>query len=164
VSEYIKKIIVIMGVVLILATAGAVSWLFVSGKLTFADQNAKLAPTEVICDTVIVNTFNDAMFYTRRAGASTVSIDKESIKNLNSEIKAEAGYENDPTCQTIIYLTAIYEEDYDGAKSAYEALKKLHDKNIFASNNIRGNQPLFTYEGSMYPFSPEGKTQGGLGG
>ena len=159
-----KKIILIVAIVLILAAVGVVAWLFMSGKVALTYQEAKIATSKIVCDTPIVNKFNDAMFYTRRAGASTVSIDVEGIKNLNSEIKAKAEYENDPTCQTIIYLTAIYEENYQGAKAAYEAVKELHDKNIFANNNIRGNQPLFTYEGSMYPFSPEGKTQGGLGG
>lgn len=159
-----KKIILIVAMVLILAAVGAVTWLFVSGKVALVYKQAAPATTTIVCDTKIVDTFNEAMFFTRRAGATTVSIDEEGIKKLNTEIKAKAGYENDPTCQTIIYLTAIYEENYDGAKAAFQAVKELHDKNIFANNNIRGNQPLFTYEGSMYPFSPEGKTQGGLGG
>jgi hypothetical protein len=159
-----KKIILIVVMVLIFAVVGAVTWLFMSGKVALVYKQATPATTTIVCNTQIVDTFNEAMFFTRRAGASTVSIDEQGIKNLNAEIKAKAGYKSDPTCQTIIYLTAIYEEDYDGAKAAYEAVKELHDKNIFANNNIRGNQPLFTYEGSMYPFSLEGKTQGGVSG
>ena len=158
-----KKIIVIVSIVLILAATGVAAWLFVSEKIAFVAQANKPVTPKVICNTEIVNTFNDAMFYTRRAGASTVSVDDEGIKNLNTNIKSSAGYETDPTCQTILYLTAIYKEDYEAAKVAYLAVKELHDKRVFADSNIRGNQPLFMYEDSMYALSPEGKKPGGVG-
>jgi len=159
-----KKIAVIVSIVGVLAIVGAVTWLFVSGKVVWAGSTTYVGTTKIVCDNELVRKFNDSMFYVIRGADTTATIDTEGLKNIKTDIKGKEGYAADPSCQTILYLIAVYEEDYEGSKAAYEAVNDLYDKNLFANSNIRGNQPLFMYESSVFALSPEGKTQGGVGG
>ena len=158
-----KKIAVIVSIAVVLALAGVTTWLFVSGKLVWVDSNTRPATAKIVCDKATVDTYNSAMFFIIRGSDTTASIDSKGVDDLKTEIQAKEGYREDPTCQTILYLTAVYKSDYEAAKAAAASVKELHDKNIFADNNIRGNEALFMYEASVFALSPEGKAQEGMG-
>jgi len=157
-----KKLAIIVSVVLLLVVGAAVG-LFVSGKVAWVGPDTKVVTAKIVCGPELVSKYNDAMYVTFRNNEKLPSLDVEGIKNIKTEIKAKAGYEKDPTCQSMLYLIAIYEEDYEGSKLAYETVKKLHDQGLYADNNIRNNPPLFMYEAPVFGLSPEGKAQPGVG-
>jgi len=157
-----KKLAIIVSVVLLLVVGAAVG-LFVSGKVAWVGPDTKVVTAKIVCGPELVSKYNDAMYVSFRNNEKLPSLDVEGIKNIKTEIKAKAGYEKDPTCQSMLYLIAIYEEDYEGSKLAYETVKKLHDQGLYADNNIRNNPPLFMYEAPVFGLSPEGKAQPGVG-
>jgi len=157
-----KKLAIIVSVILLLVVGAAVA-LFVSGKIAWVGPDTKVVTAKIVCTPEVVSKYNDAMYVSFRNNETLPSLDVEGIKNVKTEIKGKAGYEQDPTCQSMLYLIAIYEEDYEGSKLAYETVKKLHDEGLYAENNIRNNPPLFMYEAPVFALSPEGKAQPGVG-
>jgi len=150
-----KKITVIIIIVIILAAAGAVAWLFMSGKLAWVDNTTKPAVAKVVCGNDIVDKYNDASLLLGRNGESKLTVDTEGIKEVKTAILAKDGNKEDPTCQAILFWIGYRETDYEATKTAYEAVRKLHDQNIFPNNNIRGNEPLFTYAQVLFTISPD---------
>lgn len=150
-----KKIAAIITVVvLVLALAGVVSWLFMSGKLAWVDSNTNTVAVKAVCGTDMVNKYNDASFLVGRNGSSELTVDDAGIKAVKNDIMSKNNYKTDPTCQAILFWISIRYQDYDTAKSAYDAVHALHDQGHFADNNIRNDQPLFTYEEVLFTISP----------
>ena len=144
----------------ILALLGAgVWWLFTSDRLTYNSDPVSRPNSSLVCGADTVDRYNDAMFYAVREGSSDLTIDGESLNNLVVEIKNKVGYKNDPTCQTILFWTAVQNDDYSAAKDAYDSIKTMHDRGAFADSNIRSNQPLFTYESYLLQLSGSSASQ-----
>lgn len=143
----------------LLIVVGVTAWLFASGHLVWS--NGKTNETASACGSDIVNKYNDAMYMIGRGGSSEPSIDEAGVKDVQSEVKHKAGYEKDATCQTLLFWIAIHNSDYSAAKTAATAVKELHDKGQFADNNIRGNDPILTYDTVLYGISPEAKEKAG---
>ena len=160
-----KKIVTITAIAILVAAIGVIAWLFASERLVFANPNAgvgAVAPKPV-CDTNLVAKYNDAMFFIGREGSEEPTLDEEGIKNIKKDVISKNNYKIDPTCQTLLFWIAVHESNYDAAKTAYEAVKELHDRHHFADSNIRANAALFTYEGVIEALSPEADTQGDAG-
>lgn len=152
-----KRVVQIIFIVIILLAVGAVVWLFASGQLVWAkDKQVVATESEIICGDETVTTYNTAMTMMVRGDDQTdYSIDKEGVEKLVGEIKGRSGYENDPTCQTILFWTAINNLEYEAAKAANAKIQELHDKHIYANSDIQGNGPVSTYEAALYSISPE---------
>jgi hypothetical protein len=160
-----KKILTIILVVIILAAAGAVTWLFMSGRLAWVDPNTKAVTVKAVCGTDIVNKYNDASVFIARNGSSERTVDEEGLKSLKTTIVGKDGYKDDPTCQAMLFWISFRNKDYEGAKAAYTAVRALHDKGLFADSNLRSNDALFTYEDVLFTISPDaGKSTKALGG
>jgi len=151
--------IIIISVIVILALTGTVTWLFVSGKLVWAGSSMQTSSTKIVCGEDLINKYNNSMFYMLRGNDTTTSLDVEGIKNVKAEILTKDGYKTEPSCQSMLLLIALYEADYDGAKAAFEAVNALHEKNIFADSNIRGNLTSDLASDAVYTLSPEYKLQ-----
>ena len=141
----------------VLVAAGLV--LVVSGRLVWVDDDAGVASARPVCDSGVVDTYNDAMFMIRREGAEEPSIDEAGVKQIETSIQEIERYENEATCQTLLFWTALYHGDYESAKSAHAKVKSLHDQGVFADSNIRGNQALFSYEQLLKGISPEAEAE-----
>lgn len=161
-----KRILTVLAIITSVLIGVGVWWLFATDRLTYSSNPDSQSNRVAICGADIIDTYNDAMFYDLREGSSDLTIDEESLNNLVVEIKSKAGYRNDPTCQTILFWTAVQKDDYPVAKDAYESIKTLHDQGIFADSNIRSNQPLFNYGTYLLQLSGSGASQaeGGVGG
>lgn len=150
-----KKIITIILVVIIVAAAVAATWLFMSGKLAWVDSNTKTVTVKAVCETDIVNKYNDVTFLVGRNNSSVLSVDEQGIKDVTAEITAKENYKTDPSCQAMLFWISYRNKDYETAKSAYDAVHSLHDQGRFADSNIRGDEPLFTYEEVLFTISPQ---------
>lgn len=149
-----NRIIQITVIVLILLAVGVVVALFMTGKLVWSNTTRQVS-THVVCGSDVVNKYNDAMYYVIRPGSDVPTLDTEGIKTINEDIKKKDGYKDDPTCQTLLFWIAIHNNDYTAGNEAYLAVKGMHDKGIYADSNIRGNDALFTWEGVLFPISPD---------
>lgn len=142
-----RMVTVSISIVIIVALLGVgIWWLFNTGRLVYV-ANPSTTSTAVVCDSSIVDKYNTAMYYEERNGSTQPTIDEAGVRNLVSEIKGKKGYDTDATCQSILFWVAIYNKDASAARTAYDAVKSLHDKRIFADSNLRSNEALFTYEG-----------------
>lgn len=154
-----KTITVIITVIILLGLAGAVVWLFMSGKLVWVGNDNKQivsSTSAIICNDETVTKYNSAMTMMVRGNDSAeYTIDEKGVDALNADIKTRSGYENDPTCQTILFWTAVYHQQYDPAKTANDKIQELHAKHIYADSNIQGNAPVSTYEGVLKSISAE---------
>lgn len=160
----INKVIPIVAIGVAVVVIGLTVFGLVSGRLVVVSQSSQVVVAPNVCDTAVVNTYNDAMFYTTRNGSLTASLDQDGLKKLETEVKAKAGSADDPTCQVILFNIAVINSNYDAAKKAYDIVKELHDKRIFADSNLRGNQPLFVYDDTIKSLSPDAqRTLEGMG-
>lgn len=152
-----KRIVQIILIVIALLAIGAVVWLFAAGKLVWANEKQVVANTsDIICGDDTVTTYNTAMTMMVRGDDQTAySLDQAGVDKLVGEIKGKSGYENDPTCQTILFWAAINKLEYEQAKVANEKIQALHKKHIYANSDIQGNGPVSTYDRALYTISPE---------
>jgi len=133
-------------VIVILMVAAVVIGIFF-GRLTIVTKQSsqKIALNTIVCDAAIVSRYNDAMYFKFRDG-KTESIDTEAIKNLEKEIRVKNNSDKDPTCQTILFFTAIYFKEAEKAQTALDIISKLHSQYVFADSNLRNSQSLFTFQ------------------
>lgn len=149
-----------IGVLVIAFVALALWWLFQSGHLVYvANTSAKTA--SLVCDSALVDRYNEAAYYEVRSDSTVPSANKEAIAKIAEEIKKRSGYETDPTCQTLLFWAAFHADDYTAAIKAQDALKNLYAKNQFANSNIRNNVPLLNYTNYTNMLTnPNGKIEG----
>lgn len=158
-----SKIVVAVLAAIIVVGAGTVAGLFMTGRLAWSNPNTNVVDAyTAVCDTEIVDTYNDVMIYKEREGTEGISLDEAGVKSLEQQVRGLADNQNDPTCQSMLFWIAVYNEDYEKAKTAYENVKRLHEKRLFADSNLTGNQALSTYEGAVYTLSPEGQSSEGI--
>lgn len=142
-NKKIVRIAVII-VIVVLLLGGGLWWLFGTGRLVYNSSGRQTKP--LVCDKTIVDRYNDATYYIVRAGSETPTMDEAAAKKLVSEIKSKKNIESDPTCQTILFWSAVHTADAQAAQDAYKAVNTLHGQGHFADSNLRANEPLFMYE------------------
>jgi len=141
--------------ILLLAIGVALGYVLFGNK---ADANGDTGLSDVsatVCDSDIVSLYNQAARYEIRGNADQPTIDETGLKTLSDEIVGKDGYQEDPTCQTILFWTAVNAKNYDAAKTAYEAIKALHADGRFANTNLRTTTALFEYESVLDTVSPD---------
>ena len=128
------------------ALIATVSWLCISGHVVWV-ASPGLVGVKAVCGDDIIDGFNKATQYERRAGPGSVpTLDKQAIKQLAQKVKTLPGFEADPTCQEILYWTAMEAGDKAAAKDALALLKQMNTQGRYPNNNLRTAVPLFEYE------------------
>ena len=165
-----KKIAIVSSVGAGVLIIGAIiAWLFVSGRVAFVvNQDGPVEtlkrPAVQVCGDTVVDEYNTAYdtivhnIVTEQLADGNISAggpDYATIIALAGDIKRKNSWAQDPTCQTLVFWAAVFEQDYEAAKSAHQAVRELHDKGFFADNDIRDNTPLNTWEGQVWALSPE---------
>jgi hypothetical protein len=143
-----KKIAtIIVTVIILLGLVGGVVWLFMSGKLVWADGDRQALLYSAVCDSDMVATYNEATDYQYRNGLDQEPVmDEDALRELSNRIKSTEGYELDPTCQVMVVWSSVELGDEAAAKGGVKSLKELHDKRVFPDTNLRTVLPLFEYD------------------
>ena len=146
----------ILGILVIAVIAA----LLVSGYLAVvwkqpSDHVAIVTPRA--CGDDVVTTYNDVSQYKQRDGKDDYTIDEQGLKRLAAQIKDKAGYQRDPTCQTILFMAAVDDKDYATAKATYKTLNDLHAEGKYADSNLGAGGPLSTYKVLLDEMSPSNK-------
>lgn len=158
-----KKIAVLSTIAWIVTSAALIHSL-VTNRSSSAD-NPKVSQKALVCTDDVVSDYNKFSLASQRNGSQDYTIDSQSLDRQVKDIMTKAGYAEDPTCLTIIMLSAIRNGDYMTANSNYDALTKLHRKNQFANSNLATSGPLASYKAQIEELSPskstDNKAQGG---
>lgn len=158
-----KKKVFLVVVIVVAVIIAVCAWLLASNRVTVSWHGWKPAnQTSRVCGAETVSTYNQAMYVTKRKGYKDESIDLKAVNNLAKDIQGRAGYKNDPTCQTILFWTAVQHGDYNAASQAYDVLARLNDENKFPDNNLRNGGALFQYGNIVDSMAPA--KQAGEGG
>lgn len=140
--------IIIVSLVAVLLV-GSIVWALVSGKLTLAWDGfgVRFSTAKVVCGSDMIATYNEASEYKYRDGFNFApGMDVEAMKKIVADIKTHNGYEADPTCQAMIFWTAVETKDELVAKTALSAIKDLHEKHSFPNNSLRTTASLIDYD------------------
>ena len=134
-------------VLLILAIAVGIYFYVTKKPLTLAPNGTSV--TVIVCDDSIVSTYNAASELKARGSGTDPSVDVAGLNALDSVIRAKSGYDQDPTCQTILFWNAIMNNDSGKAKLALTSIESLHDSHHFTDNNLEGNASISVMKSSL---------------
>ena len=147
-----KKTAWIIGIVVAVVAVGAVAWAMLSGALSVSWNGfgSKYANVASVCGGDLIDTYNKASNYEERNGENEPpTVDIEGLKGIASQIKGVNGYENDPTCQAMLFWIAVESKEAGPAEQALAKIKELHDLNAFPDNNLRTTVALFNYDAAL---------------
>jgi len=151
---------------IVFVVAGLVFWLFITNRLVWNPSDGVVSDklnSASACGAGIVDQYNAAMNYVIRDGSDLPSVDEKGVKQVVADIKATRGYQEDATCQTMLYLAAVQRSDYEGASAAAAVVKKLNGQGIFPNNNILGIEPVLTFDRTLNTISPATQAAGSDG-
>ncbi len=105
--------------------------------------------TVIVCDDSVVGAYNVASKLEIRGSNTDLSADAVGLNNLDSQIRSKSGFDQDPTCQTILFWNAIANNDEAKASTALTAIESLHDSHHFADTNLEGNATIPAMKDSL---------------
>lgn len=142
-----KKIFVIgVPILVVVLLSVGVWWLFNSGRLVYVAPGSKAPEGVAVCGNDFVEKYNEATYRVIRGDSNEATMDEPALKKLKTDITNKNGYEDDATCQTILFWLALHYDDRKEAEVSYKAVKSLHEKGAFANSNLQGNQAISTYD------------------
>ena len=105
----------------------------------FKRPSQKVAVRTVVCDQEIIKRLNDI-----RSSDSDNDTIRERVDQLADEIAAKPHVDEDPTCQQIIFWSALGRDDLETAKAVVNNTQNAYDKGIFVDGNMSNITPLDT--------------------
>jgi regulator of replication initiation timing len=135
----IKAVILVIMALLVVA-AGVLIYI---GRLAvlIKEPYQKAALSVLVCGNDVVKQYND-IYNMQIEDEETYYKDQQNLlSNLNAKISAKAYYEQDPTCQMIIFQGAIFNDDVSTMNEAYDNIKDLYNNGLYASSEIYGSRP-----------------------
>ncbi|RWZ78449.1 MAG: hypothetical protein EOT05_01670 [Candidatus Microsaccharimonas sossegonensis] len=107
----------------------------------------------IVCDDAIVNTYNAASKLQVRTPGGDVTTDVDALTRLDATIRSKTGFEQDPTCQTILFWNAITSSDVGKATIALKAIQSLHDAHNYADSNLENTTSISVMKDSLTALS-----------
>ncbi|OYX53938.1 hypothetical protein B7Y92_00740 [Candidatus Saccharibacteria bacterium 32-50-13] len=154
-----KKVAIVSSIgVGVLVIGAIITWLFVSGRVTLvinqSDEMVK-GPVVLVCGDETIKAFNEASTGYPTDDPMTSAIDTAALVKVADAVKKKSNYKQDPTCQTILFWTAIQERKYEEAKAAKAAVDALQKDGHFANNNLRTTATPSDWQLFVDDLSPE---------
>lgn len=154
-----KKVAIVSSIgVGVLVIGAIITWLFVSGRVTLVinqpDETVK-GPVVLVCRDETIKAFNEASTGYPTDDPMTSAIDTAALVKVADDVKKKSNYKQDPTCQTILFWTAIQERKYEEAKAAKAAVDVLQKDGHFANNNLRTTATPSDWQLFVDDLSPE---------
>lgn len=108
-----------------------------TGRVAMVAKSANTRMVQVynVCNNDIVNQWNDIWKREDAADAKSNYNPIINVRLLAEKVKKLPNYEKDPTCQFIMFNSAIYSDDTNGIVASAEAIRALNDQ----GNAINGN-------------------------
>lgn len=158
-----KKVAIVSSIgVGVLVIGAIIAWLFVSGRVTLVvnqpdDEEVKIVkgPAVLVCGDETIKAFNEASTGYPTDDPMTSAIDTAALVKVADDVKKKSNYKQDPTCQTILFWTAVQERKYEEAKEAKAAVDALQKDGHFANNNLRTTATPSDWQLFVDDLSPE---------
>lgn len=122
--------------VLVLILGG---YLLVTKQLVFAFGSSTEKPVTVVasvCTKDTIKQFNDVY------AAQSAEARSAALTGAFEAVNKTSGYSSDPNCGYIRYAYYIEQKDTTNAQKEVDALKKLADKNLYATSQLFGVQSI----------------------
>lgn len=103
----------------------------------------------IVCDDSIVGTYNAASKLQVRTPGGDLKMDVDGLAKLDTVIRSKSGFEQDPTCQTILFWNAITSNNNANAKIALNAIEELHDAHHYADSNLENTTSISVMKDSL---------------
>lgn len=154
-----KKVAIVSSIgVGVLVIGAIITWLFVSGRVTLvinqSDETVK-GPVVLVCGDETIKAFNEASTGYPTDDPMTSAIDTAALVKAADAVKKKSNYKQDPTCQTILFWTAVQERRYEEAKEAKKVVDALYADGHFANSKLRVTAPLQDWQLLIDSLSPE---------
>jgi len=160
-KQHTPKVFWVISVLFVLLIAGA-GYLYATNQLVVAIGGSNEKPVTVVssvCGKDTIKTFNDAY------EAPTSEARTAGFKAAFDEVTAISGYASDPNCVFIRYTHFIELKDTASAQKEVDTLKKLADKNLYASSILTSIRPISSLESDIkFITNPDTDTDAGSGG
>jgi hypothetical protein len=88
-----------------------------------------------VCGNDIVERYNDATLFKPTTGGG-YAMNMKDLNSLTTEIQNRAYYQQDPTCQTILFWDALYDDDVSRAKIASDEVRNLYNKGLYVNSDV----------------------------
>lgn len=157
-----KAVFTIGSIGVVLIAIGIIAWLLVSGRVALVvnqqnDDEVKIVKGSavLVCGDKVVNAFNEATTGYPTEDPMTSAIRVDVLTEVADDVKKKANYEQDPTCQTIIFWSAIHGKKYEEAKEAKKVVDALYADGHFANSKLRVTAPLQDWQSLIDNLSPE---------
>lgn len=126
-------------VVIIIACAAVLAWLYISGRFALVVKNpeAKVIVVSNVCNQATVDSYNTVFTSTDRAGFG------DQMKKVVDGIKAKSGYKDDPTCEYILFYDATYRGDAQSAQTYLNDVKQLAGSGYYPNTGLRSLNGLY---------------------
>jgi hypothetical protein len=140
-----KIIVIVLAAVALFVIAAGV--LIYAGRLAviIKEPYQKALLNVPVCGNDIVEKYNNASLPEPKISGE-YAMDQETLNSLVAEIQNKAYYQQDATCQTILYWVALFDNNANGAKNAYDGVRNLYNMGLYADSNIRTTQPISLME------------------
>jgi hypothetical protein len=112
-------------------------------------SNGKTTVSAVVCNDAIVSTYNAALKLEVRTANAEPTLDVATLAKLDADIRSKAGFDQDPTCQTILFWAAIIGDNTTKASTALKAVQTLHEKRLFADTTIENITSISVMKDSL---------------
>ena len=146
----------------VLIVIGIVAWLFLSGRVTLVvnqqndDEVKTIKGSKVlVCNETVVDAFNEATTGYPTEDPMTSAVRVEVLTEVADGVKKKKDYEQDPTCQTVVFWAAVHEKNIEEAKEAKRVVDALHADGHFANSELRATAPLQDWQLLIDSLSPE---------
>jgi hypothetical protein len=113
--------------------------------------------TVIVCDDAIVGTYNAASKLQPRGTNTDLTADVVGLNQLDTAIRSKSGFDQDPTCQTILFWNAIMNNDSGKAGIALTAIENLHDSHHFADSNLENTTSISVMKDSLTAMAADTK-------
>lgn len=152
-----KWVSIVLGTIIVAAAVGLATGL---ASLSIKGFGSVGSGQKQVCSNEVVSRYNTAAEYKDTTTENgVITFDESAVRQIIGEVKELSYFENDATCQAIIFLAAINLKDFEAAKSAAESVKELHGKGMYANSNIRENPSLHLYDSWLASINPLSDTQ-----
>lgn len=162
-----KKIILQVAAGLVIVAVAVLIWMLASGRMVvmMKQPHEKVQTTyAVVCGEKIVDQYNNASRFKQREGSEMPVQDIEALKKIRQDVSEKKGSASDPTCQTILFWTALAQNDFKSAQAAYKLVDEMHAQDRFANSDIVNDTQLSDYPSLLMTINPNStETEEGKG-
>lgn len=139
-----------VGTALFIVVLAVGAYFYLSKKpIVVAPAGNTTSVNTIVCGDSIVSTYNAASKLEVRTPGGDITTDVDGLTKLDATIRAKSGFEQDPTCQTILFWNAISNNDSGKAKIALNVIETLHDAHHYADSNLENTTSISVMRDSL---------------